>query len=104
MLLLLSVLTRQIRKGRRSAALLARQNARFARSLQMLLDAQRIGKLCHWMTNAAGDRAAWSPQLFEIAGLTSSSSVAFDQMLALVHPDDKDAFLGELERSRVTPN
>jgi hypothetical protein len=70
----------------------------------MLLDAQRIGKLCHWMTNAAGDRAAWSPQLFEIAGLTSSSSVAFDQMLALVHPDDKDAFLGELERSRVTPN
>jgi len=100
-LLLLSVLTRQIRIGRRSEALLARQNARFARSRKLLLDAQRIGKLGHWMTNKAGDCASWSPQLFEIAGLAPTSGVSFDQMMALVHPDDKEAFLREQQRSRL---
>uniref|UniRef100_Q07SC8 Sensory/regulatory protein RpfC n=1 Tax=Rhodopseudomonas palustris (strain BisA53) TaxID=316055 RepID=Q07SC8_RHOP5 len=99
-LLLLSVLTRQIGKGRRSALLLARQNARFARSRQMLLDAQRIGKLGHWMTNAAGDSAVWSPQLFEIAGLAPRPGVSLDQFLALIHPEDLQVFLHELELSR----
>lgn len=102
MLLLLGVLSRQIRMGRSSEALLARQNARFARSRQLLLEAQRVGKLGHWMTSASGDVAAWSPQLFEIAGFEPCPNVPFERMITLVHPDDLDAFLRAHKHSRAT--
>jgi PAS domain S-box-containing protein len=86
-LMLLLALTRQIRRSRRSEDLLAVQNLKLARSEQLLLEAQRIGKLGHWVSNAAGV-AVWSPQLFEIAGLPQVPDVPFETMVLLVHPED----------------
>ncbi|NVN84898.1 MAG: response regulator [Rhodopseudomonas sp.] len=100
-LMLLYALARKIRRGRQSELLLSRQNLKFARSRQLLLDAQRIGKLGHWVADATGDNAVWSPQLFEIAGLPSVANVPFETMASLVHPDDRKQFLFERQQARA---
>jgi PAS domain S-box-containing protein len=90
-LMLLRTLTGQIRRIRRSEDLLAVQNLKLARSEQLLLEAQRIGKVGHWVSDAAGV-AVWSPQLFEIAGLPQMPDVPFETMVLLVHPEDIERF------------
>ncbi|MDF3809609.1 MULTISPECIES: ATP-binding protein [Rhodopseudomonas] len=97
-LMLLYALARRIRRGRQSEFLLARQNRKIARSRQLLLDAQRVGKLGHWIADAAGSNAAWSPQLFEIAGLEPAAAVPLETVISLIHPDDRQQFLALLEK------
>jgi len=99
-LMLLYALGRKIRRARLSERMLARQNRKFARSRQLLLDAQRVGKLGHWVGDANGDTAVWSPQLFEIAGLPPAASVRFATMASLIHPDDREQFLSARRRAR----
>lgn len=101
-LVLLLMLSRQIRAMRRSEADLARQNLELESSRRQLLDAQRIGKLGHWEVNAAGTTALWSPQLFEISGLPPAPNVPFETMLALIHPDDVESFLCKRQHARDT--
>jgi PAS domain S-box-containing protein len=90
-MVLLLALARQIRRMRRSEDLLELQNVKLARSGELLLEAQRIGKVGHWVSDATGV-AVWSPQLFEIAGLPQMREVPFETMMSLVHPDDIDLF------------
>ena len=101
-LVLLLMLSRQIRAMRRSEADLARQNLELESSRRQLLDAQRIGKLGHWEGNAAGTTALWSPQLFEISGLPPAPHVPFETMLSLIHPDDVEVFLRKRQHARDT--
>jgi PAS domain S-box-containing protein len=88
---LLLALTKQIRRMRRSEVLLALQNLALERSSYQLLEAQRIGKLGHWVSDATGV-AVWSPQLFEIAGLPQMTDVPLETMVSLVHPEDLEMF------------
>ena len=90
-LILLFSLGRQIRGIRRSEAWLAEQNLTVDKSKRLLLDTQRIGNLGHFETNLGSDWI-WSPQLFEIAGLPEAPSIAFETIVALSHPDDRDDF------------
>jgi PAS domain S-box-containing protein len=99
--LLFVMLMRKIRRARDSEVLLTRQNARFADSRRQLLDAQRVGKCGHWVADATGANAVWSPQLFDIAGLPPTPNVPFATLQSLVHPDDLDAFLTERDNARV---
>lgn len=92
LLLLLLTLTRQIRHIGRSRNLLTAQNLALERSSNQLLEAQRIGNLGHWDSDANGV-AAWSPQLFKIAGLPPMPAVPFQTILSLVHPDDVETYL-----------
>ncbi|HYM32463.1 MAG TPA: PAS-domain containing protein [Candidatus Cybelea sp.] len=62
------------------------------RSQHHLLEAQRIAKVGHWMSDEAGQSSVWSPQLFEIAGLPPAERVSFDQARSLVHPEDREAY------------
>jgi len=101
-LVLLLMLSRQIRAMRRHEADLAGQNLELERSRRQLLDAQRIGQLGHWETDEESKRAVWSPQLFEIAGLPQSASVPLGTIFSLAHPDDRDAFRRMREDSRAS--
>ncbi|MBV9561014.1 MAG: response regulator [Bradyrhizobium sp.] len=96
---LLALLLRQIRNIKGSQILLSRQNEQLARSRKLLLEAQRIGKVGHWMSNAAGDTAVWSPQLFEMVGIPPQPNVPFSTYINLVHPDDVDNCLAERRRA-----
>ena len=98
--LLLTVLFRKMRRMRHSEALLARQNRELERSSQLLLDAQRVGKLGHWSTVEAGKSATWSPQLFEIAGIPPMSAVPFEMLLSLIHPEDLQGYLDMRSEAR----
>lgn len=88
---LLLTLAGQIRAMRRSEDLLALQNLELERSSHRLLEAQRIGKLGHWFSDAPG-MAVWSQQLFEIIGLPQTPDVPLETLLALMHRDDVDRF------------
>lgn len=98
--LLLSVLLREMRRLRRSEGLLERQNLELERSSQLLLDAQRVGKLGHWSSDDATKSAIWSPQLFEIAGIPPISPVPFETLLSLIHPEDLQGYQAERAMAR----
>jgi two-component system, sensor histidine kinase len=100
-LILLFSLGRQIRGIRRSEAWLAEQNLTVDKSKRLLLDTQRIGNLGHFETNLGSDWI-WSPQLFEIAGLPEAPSIAFETIVALSHPDDRDDFRTAWEDSQAS--
>jgi PAS domain S-box-containing protein len=100
-LVLLVMLWRQLGEMRRSKVLLASQNLQLERSARESLDAQRIGKLGYWQADARSTRASWSPQLFEIAGLPPAPFVPFDDMIALLHPDDVQDFRAVRARARI---
>jgi len=92
-LVLLLAMARRIRLLRDSEQLLARQNESLANTRQLLLEAQRIGKLGYWLTDAAGENASWSPQLFEIAGLPPATNVNLGTARSLLYPEDADDYL-----------
>ena len=62
-------------------------------SRRNLLDAQRIGKLGHWISLLDRERTIWSPQMFVIAGMPEAPYVAHETVRKLMHPDDLDAFI-----------
>lgn len=103
-MLLLVVLMRKVRRMKESEALLARQNEQLARSSQLLLDAQRIGRLGHWTADPGGEYAVWSHQLFEISGLPPEPRVPFSKMLEIVHPDDVADYVRQRDRARKLGN
>jgi len=100
-ILLLCVLYREMRNLRRSEVLMERQNLKLERNERLLLDAQRIGKLGHWFADAAGRNAAWSPQMFEIAGMAATDSVPFEKFISLLHPEDVRSFFAAQQDARL---
>ncbi|MEN3287126.1 MAG: hypothetical protein V7634_1426 [Bradyrhizobium sp.] len=91
--LLFVVLLKKIRQMKRSEALLAEQNAQLAQSRKLLIYAQRIGKVGHWINDLSKGISVWSEQLFEITGLPPTSLVEFDSLLRLIHPDDVSRYM-----------
>jgi PAS domain S-box-containing protein len=58
-----------------------------------LLEAQRIGKIGHWITDEPTQTTAWSPQMFEIAGMPPGSVITTAVARAPLHPEDAASFL-----------
>jgi two-component system, sensor histidine kinase len=58
-----------------------------------LLEAQRIGKLGHWLTDEAAKTVTWSPQMFEITGLPPRPVMPLDpERIPPLHPEDRADF------------
>jgi two-component system, sensor histidine kinase len=82
----LAAFVRDIGERRRSEQALAE-------SQRQLLEAQRIGKLGHWVADMASQTLTWSPEMFVIFGIDETPSLPFDSFVQLIHPADADAFL-----------
>ena len=56
-----------------------------------LVEAQRLANLGSWSWNVATDTVTWSPQLYEIYGLTPQTFAGTrEDFLARIHPEDRD--------------
>ncbi|GLH81183.1 hypothetical protein SSBR45G_60920 [Bradyrhizobium sp. SSBR45G] len=102
MIVLTSMLIRKNRHALSLASVLARQNEQLAQTTRLLNDAQRIGRLGHWMSDESGEFAIWSEELFEIFGLEPEASVSFLKILEIVHPEDVGTYVRARDRSRAT--
>ena len=57
---------------------------------QQLNEAQEIAKMGHWQWDIATNRIDWSDGLYKINGLPEKKPIAYDDMMALVHPEDRE--------------
>lgn len=69
---------------------------------RQLLEAQRIGRIGHWITDEVAKTITWSPQMFEIAGVPPQPVMPLDLSLVPTHPDDAAAFFAIRERAIAT--
>ena len=68
------------------------------RSQHYLAEAQRLSHIGSWAFNAAGF-GYWSPELFKIHGLDPGGKApSIPEYLALVHPEDRDFVVQEIEK------
>lgn len=68
-----------------------------------LREVQRIGRIGSWEYDFHQQSAAWSEELFEIAGLDSRQPApGYPDVLALVHPDDRLMYQALVEQSLAT--
>lgn len=68
--------------------------ARLARSAAMLRDAQAVARIGSWsLDRRGGDRLVleWSEETYRIFNVPSGTPLTYQQFLAQIHPDDRDA-------------
>ena len=81
----------------------AEQARRIAEETNLhLLEAQRLGKLGHWISDAATRAVRWSPQMFEIAGIPSAPVLSVRDAQAPIHPDDFPKFIATIKEATAT--
>lgn len=69
------------------------------RAKRALEETQELARLGHWTWDPASDVIVWTPQLYDLFGISADEFAAdFDTYLDLVHPDDRDMIAGEVER------
>ncbi|MGY3454443.1 ATP-binding protein [Bradyrhizobium sp. USDA 4353] len=102
MVVLTSMLIRNSRQALAMAEALRRQNEQLAQTTKLLNEAQRVGRLGHWMTVEDDDSAVWSEELFEITGLEPSPSISFATMAEIIHPEDVSNYIRARDRARAT--
>jgi PAS domain S-box-containing protein len=66
---------------------------------RQLLDAQRIGKFGHWVSDEATRTVRWSPQMFDIAGIPQVEALSVAAACASIHPDDRPEFAATIARA-----
>jgi len=75
-----------------------------SRSKERLSEAQRLAQLGHWDFDIGDQELAWSTETGRISGLSSDQSrLDFDQLLAMIHPDDRD-FVKNAVRQAIAEN
>src|SRR6185436_8213819 len=71
-------------------------------SEQRLRLATQTGKVGIWEWDLAADRIVWTDSLYAIHGIEKDQFAGTaDAFAALVHPDDRDAVSGAIERSLI---
>ena len=69
-------------------------------SQEKLITAQKIARLGYWKLNLEDFRIYWSDEIYEMAGLKKGDSApTFDDLLALIHPDDKENYYKNREET-----
>jgi PAS domain S-box-containing protein len=74
-----------------------RTEVELAESRQHLLEAQRVGRMGHWVSDDATQTSHWSPTMLEICGLPPQEAMSFGTARQHVHPDD----LASLQTTRT---
>ncbi|MGH7093251.1 MAG: PAS domain-containing protein, partial [Stellaceae bacterium] len=91
----------------KSEAEAAHREAEAARAVaeetnRQLLDAQRLGKIGHWISYKATKIVTWSPQIFDIAGTPPVPAMSVAEAQALIHSDDFPAFSAAIKDAVAT--
>jgi PAS domain S-box-containing protein len=78
---------------------LKRNEQRFRRSEQMLVDTQGVAHLGTWEWDITQPTATWSAELFRIYGLTPETyKPSYEQYLTMVHEDDRQRVIDATNR------
>jgi PAS domain-containing protein len=56
---------------------------------QQLNEAQEIAKMGHWQPDLESNTIVWSDGLYKINRMPPKSAIEYDEMLALIHPEDR---------------
>ncbi|HEV2546560.1 MAG TPA: PAS domain S-box protein [Stellaceae bacterium] len=62
-------------------------------SRQLLLEAQRLGRVGHILSDLANDRVYWSDSLFELRKTPRRDFFTFAETLEFLAPEDRDAYM-----------
>ncbi|HWD68707.1 MAG TPA: PAS domain S-box protein [Solirubrobacteraceae bacterium] len=76
----------------------AERNARnraLADSERLLAEAQALAHIGSWEFDASGERVIWSAELCRISGLPIGTTPTVAEVLAMVHPDDRERLVNE---------
>ncbi len=65
----------------------------------LLADIQRLAKVGHWYWNKITNEVWWSEELRRLSGLSATDPVDFNLFVSLLHPDDKDRVLSEIDQA-----
>lgn len=69
------------------------------RAIRALEETQQLARLGHWTWDPASDVIVWTPQLYELFGISPDQFEAdFDTYVDLVHPDDREMIKSEVAR------
>lgn len=73
-------------------------------TLYRLIEAQSIARIGSWDWDIKNDVLYWSPEMYNIYGISSEEENLFDKWMSMVHPDDLDlvrsTILGGLKHMR----
>ncbi|MGH7037558.1 MAG: PAS-domain containing protein [Stellaceae bacterium] len=84
------ILLAALRRARREAAA-ARNRAR--ETARQLREIQRVGRIGHWFTDEAAQTAAWSEEMFALAGIAPKPVLPAAETRVFLHPDDAALYL-----------
>jgi PAS domain S-box-containing protein len=88
---------------KRGQAARRQDNLALEKSVRQLAAAQRIGQIGYWRMRPDSQTFEFSEEVFELFDLDGfSNPVPYDQILPLVHPDDRAATELYMERAHVT--
>lgn len=72
-----------------------------------LNEAQEIAKIGHWHWDVESNKIHWSDGLYKINGLPEGMAIEYEEMVALIHPEDRhllqEAVDGALKTKHYTP-
>ncbi|WP_337042244.1 PAS domain-containing sensor histidine kinase [Emticicia sp. 17c] len=72
-------------------------------TIELHKQAQALTHIGNWSWNIMTNKISWSDEMYRIYGLEpQSEEIVFDRFLSLVHPDDRDKRLEEIQRALVT--
>jgi len=91
---------RDIDARRQSELVAAQAVARLRENNRLLTLAENLAQVGHWRFDAATRGFDCSPQVAVIAGLSTTAPIAPNDIMSLVHPDDKRELLRMLARVR----
>lgn len=72
---------------------LVQANAMLRQQVLMHPAIERLARVGHWTTVGETSELAWSPGLYEVAGLPRKASISREEARAGLHPDDRAAWL-----------
>ena len=91
-----SAIVQDVTEQKRTSEALQRERTR-------LTEAEKIGQMGSWEWDCVADEIKWSEQLYRLFGVARGEFEAnFGAYTALVHPDDRPAFAGYIERIIAT--
>jgi PAS domain S-box-containing protein len=61
-------------------------------SQELLIEAQRLGRVGHIFVDRIAKRVRWSDSVFEMRGIPRRESFGFEEAIAYIHPDDRSRY------------